>query len=181
MPCSELNPLTTVRGQKNNAKAIRGAFRGHNWAPVFSQVLFLRHKYIHTAVRLTFKMPTQRKSEKILCRELQTEPSDVGKFNQSTQDGSNFSMPTWKSPAEIPEMRGCCKDELCAELLANRKLFRNAHYCNHCIITPGRGNFYSKCQEKWCLLFLICNPREPAFQSCGLPVVLRPLAPHHHS
>lgn len=146
----------------------------------FFQVLFLRHKYIHRTVHLTFKLPTQRKCEKILCRKLQTELSNVGKINQSTQDGSNFSMPTRNSTAENFQMMGCCRDVLCAEL-AHRKLFRNAHYCNHCIITPGRGNFCSKCQEKWCLLFLICNPREPTFQSCGLPVVLRALAPHHHS
>lgn len=146
----------------------------------FFQVLFLRHKYIHKTVHLTFKIPAQRKCEKILCRRLQTEPSNVGKINQSTQDSSNFSMPTRNSPAEISHMTGCCRDEFCA-VLAHRKFFRNTHYCNHCIITPGRGNFYSKCQEKWCLLLLICNPREPTFQSCCLPVVLRALASHHHS
>lgn len=136
----------------------------------FFQALFLRHRYKHRAVCLTFKMPLQRKCEKILCRKLQTEPSNVDKIHQSTQDSSNFSMPTCNSPAEISQMTGCCRDEVCAEL-AHRKLFRNEHYCSHCIITPGRRNFYSKCQEKWCLLLLMCNPREPTFQSCGLPVV----------
>lgn len=150
----------------------------------FFQVLFLRYKNIHRAVclsfSLSFKMPTQRQCEKILSRKLQKESSNVGKINQSIQESSNFFMPTCNSPAEISQMTGCCRDELCAEL-AHRKLFRKAHYCSHCIITPGRGNFYSKCQERWCLLLLICNPREPTFQSCGLPVVLRDLAPHHHS
>lgn len=93
----------------------------------FFQVLFLRHKYIRKAVRLTFKIPTQRTCEKILWRRLQTEPSNVGKINQSTQDSSNFSMPKRNNPAEISQMTGCCRDEFCV-VLAHRKLFRNAHY-----------------------------------------------------